>query len=150
MTGERRAPGARRLRFARRRLLDLGVAASATAAAAGVAYPAVRFLEPVERQGERSRAVARADEIAPGTGRLVTVGGEPVLILRKENGELRALSARCPHLGCVVGLDGRDIACACHGGRFGLDGQVLAGPPPRPLEAWRAFVLDGAEVVEKA
>lgn len=49
---------------------------------------------------------------------------------------ITALSATCTHLGCMVGLDEQrsELACPCHGGRFALDGRVLAGPPPRPLD----------------
>jgi len=30
------------------------------------------------------------------------------------------------------------VWCACHNGRFDLDGRVISGPPPRPLAQWRA------------
>jgi len=28
------------------------------------------------------------------------------------------------------------ILCACHNGKYDLDGRVLSGPPPRPLAKW--------------
>ena len=28
------------------------------------------------------------------------------------------------------------ITCACHNGRFTLEGRVISGPPPRPLTAY--------------
>jgi cytochrome b6-f complex iron-sulfur subunit len=28
------------------------------------------------------------------------------------------------------------ILCACHNGKYDLDGRVLSGPPPRPLVTW--------------
>jgi Rieske Fe-S protein len=41
------------------------------------------------------------------------------------------------------------IWCACHNGRFDLDGRVLAGPPPRPLEKYSCTRdPDGAVVVQ--
>ena len=49
-----------------------------------------------------------------------------------------AMSAVCPHLGCMTRLrsDGGLIECACHGSSFDLRGQALSGPsgPLRWLE----------------
>lgn len=55
--------------------------------------------------------------------------------------EVLALSGQCTHLGCPVQL--RDVEksgeaeaplrCPCHGGKFSRTGEVLDGPPPRPL-----------------
>jgi cytochrome b6-f complex iron-sulfur subunit len=46
-----------------------------------------------------------------------------------------ALSAVCTHLGCITRYlsDLNIIACPCHGSRFDLEGNVIAGPAPRPL-----------------
>ncbi len=44
-----------------------------------------------------------------------------------------AVDAVCPHLGCLVTLDGDGFACPCHGSRFGPDGSVTAGPAPGGL-----------------
>jgi cytochrome b6-f complex iron-sulfur subunit len=49
-----------------------------------------------------------------------------------------ALAAICTHLGCTPRLEGKQFVCPCHGSRFRLDGEVLAGPAKRALE--RAFV----------
>jgi Rieske Fe-S protein len=39
---------------------------------------------------------------------------------------------------------GKDrIFCACHEGYYDLDGQVLAGPPPRPLREFYTRQQDG-------
>lgn len=46
-----------------------------------------------------------------------------------------AFSINCTHLGCPVRwLPKADLfMCPCHGGVYYFDGQVAAGPPPRPL-----------------
>jgi nitrite reductase/ring-hydroxylating ferredoxin subunit len=63
----------------------------------------------------------------------VTFAGD-VIVCRTDNGP-RALSARCPHLGCRIThyADGL-LVCPCHGSRFHLDGSVARGPAARPLE----------------
>jgi len=47
----------------------------------------------------------------------------------------RALSLRCTHLGCTVGLDREadQLVCPCHGSRFALDGAPISGPARKPL-----------------
>ena len=52
----------------------------------------------------------------------------------KEN--VHALSATCTHLGCQVrwDQDTHRFRCPCHGGVFDAQGQVVEGPPPRPLD----------------
>jgi menaquinol-cytochrome c reductase iron-sulfur subunit len=49
---------------------------------------------------------------------------------------VHALSATCTHLGCQVRWDAAStrFRCPCHGGVFDAQGQVVEGPPPRPLD----------------
>lgn len=59
-----------------------------------------------------------------------------VVYLVESGGRVRALSAVCTHLGCRVAWHDADhrFQCPCHGGRFSPEGQVIGGPPPRPLD----------------
>ncbi|MFI6422904.1 FAD-dependent oxidoreductase [Streptomyces sp. NPDC050842] len=76
------------------------------------------------------------EEITPGTGALVRVGGRRCAVYRDENGATHAVSARCTHLGCLVHFNDAERAweCPCHGSRFAVDGSVLQGPAVHPLE----------------
>ncbi len=57
------------------------------------------------------------------------------VIVTREDGQVRAFSARCTHLGCLIDRTAVDLlVCPCHGSRFHLDGTVAAGPAVRPLE----------------
>jgi glycine/D-amino acid oxidase-like deaminating enzyme/nitrite reductase/ring-hydroxylating ferredoxin subunit len=92
------------------------------------------------------RRTSSIDEVAclaPGTGRVVSVDGEPLAVYRQTSGELTAVSAVCTHLGCLVGWNGteRSWDCPCHGSRFAPDGSVMHGPAVKPLEARE---LDGS------
>jgi Rieske Fe-S protein len=46
---------------------------------------------------------------------------------------VRALSARCTHLGCAVLTRDDGFLCPCHGSRFDAEGKVLAGAAQRDL-----------------
>lgn len=57
--------------------------------------------------------------------------GEPVLLCRTHEGEVFALRDVCPHRGVPLrhgSFDGREVACAYHGWRFGGDGRCTAIP----------------------
>ncbi len=53
--------------------------------------------------------------------------------LIQEGGQLIALDAICPHLGCTVHETSSGFACPCHGSRFDEDGDLEHGPAPRGL-----------------
>ena len=76
------------------------------------------------------------DDLAPGAGAVMTVDGDRCAVYRDAGGALHAVSARCTHLGCLVGFNDAEVAweCPCHGSRFAVDGSVLQGPANRPLE----------------
>jgi glycine/D-amino acid oxidase-like deaminating enzyme/nitrite reductase/ring-hydroxylating ferredoxin subunit len=80
-----------------------------------------------------------AEDVAglePGTGLVATIERRPIAIARDLDGELRAVSATCTHLGCVIAHDAERGCwqCPCHGSRFDLDGTVLQGPAMKALE----------------
>ncbi|MFI9122300.1 FAD-dependent oxidoreductase [Streptomyces bikiniensis] len=88
--------------------------------------------------GDRLRAshVDSVEDIAPGSGAVVRVGGRRCAVYRDESGTAHAVSARCTHLGCLVHFNDAERAweCPCHGSRFGTDGSVIQGPAVRPLD----------------
>lgn len=92
-----------------------------------------RFLYP--RKAERSWFfVTRSAEVATGEAVVFkTPSGEPVNITRQGEGEgeLRALSSTCPHLGCQVHWESHNnrFFCPCHNGVFDPSGSPVSGPP---------------------
>jgi menaquinol-cytochrome c reductase iron-sulfur subunit len=90
---------------------------------------------PAPVVGDQVDAWTRAEDQVLGT----------VWLRRKEDGELMALTAECPHLGCKIGLtdDGDMFTCPCHESGFGLDGEVLYGPSPRAMDPLEIRVVDG-------
>ena len=61
-----------------------------------------------------------------------------VYVVRKANGDVRALSNVCTHMQCNVHWDDRleQFLCPCHGGLYDIDGNNVGGPPPSPLAQW--------------
>jgi menaquinol-cytochrome c reductase iron-sulfur subunit len=64
---------------------------------------------------------------------------------RETEQQFTAFSVNCTHLGCPVNWipDGKLFMCPCHGGVYYKDGQVAAGPPPKPLPTYPVRVRDG-------
>lgn len=105
-----------------------GLVVGAVAVAVGV-FP--------RRTGE-SGARKVADTIAPGESVAFTYPGpdDRAIAIRLANGALVAYSSICTHLSCAVlwRAEHEELLCPCHNGRFeASSGEVLAGPPPRPL-----------------
>jgi Rieske Fe-S protein len=80
-------------------------------------------------------------------GWIETNSVKSVWIVRQTGDEFTAFNGRCTHLGCAYSwqTDQHQFACPCHAGVFALDGKVLAGPPPRPLDPLQTRV-EGAEL----
>ncbi len=137
----------------RRRFLDYLLGTSLAALAGAVLYPILHYLVPpkVKEVTTASVVAAKASDLAPNTGKIVPFGGKPAIVLRTPDGEVRAFTAVCTHLACTVQYrsDLTHIWCACHDGHYDLHGQVLAGPPPRPLGAFKVTVKDDDVIISR-
>jgi glycine/D-amino acid oxidase-like deaminating enzyme/nitrite reductase/ring-hydroxylating ferredoxin subunit len=96
-------------------------------AEAGVRFFGDRLTKPGRRP---------IDDLEPGEGDIVRLGGEKVAAYRDEDGVLTAVSPTCTHLGCQLNFNRaeRSWDCPCHGSRFAPDGRVLQGPAVHRLE----------------
>ncbi len=59
--------------------------------------------------------------------------------------EVVAFSPQCTHLGCAYHWDGpsHTFICPCHTSVFSIDGKVLGGPAPRPLDRFMTKIQGG-------
>jgi Rieske Fe-S protein len=118
-------------------------------------YPVLSYLVPPE-SSEPSLSEFELDltasGVAPSSGRIVPIGGKPVLLLKNAAGEFSALTATCTHLDCTVQYraDRSDIWCACHDGVYDLSGRNVSGPPPRPLTPLEVYVRGEKIVIKRA
>lgn len=138
----------------RRSLLDLLLGVGVIGWVGSIVFPVLRYLTPLAQQAQNGPVKLSAEEQAKLDKEhsvIVRAGAGRILIFEDASQNLRALSAKCTHEGCTVqyvpGESG--IWCACHNGRFDLDGRVLSGPPPRPLESYSAVrQSDGTVLVQ--
>ena len=66
-------------------------------------------------------------------------------VVRKSENEVRVFSDICTHLGCRVSWhpDQEHYISPCHDGHFDIVGNVVSGPPPRPLDEFTARIEAG-------
>jgi cytochrome b6-f complex iron-sulfur subunit len=132
----------------RRGFLNLLLGMGVVGWAASLLYPVLRYLRPLSETATGPLKLT-PEEVAKIEKEhfVIARSGTRKAIVFDNNGELRALDAKCTHEGCTVQYVAADslILCACHNAKYDLDGRVLSGPPPRPLVAW-AVTKEGDEV----
>ena len=137
----------------RRRFLDYLLGTSAVATLGAIVYPIIRFMSPpqVIESTESSVVAAKLNEIPVNSGKIFKFGSKPGILVRTDSGELRAFSAVCTHLDCIVQYqpETKHIWCACHNGHYNLNGKNIGGPPPRPLEEFKVNTRGDEIVVSK-
>jgi len=119
-----------------------------------VLYPVTSYLIPPVAGESSVNSVTLAikpSDLKPNSGQIFKFGDEPGIIIRLASGEVRAFSAVCTHLGCIVQYSAThsDIWCACHNGHYDLHGRNVSGPPPRPLTTYAVNVRGDQIVVSK-
>ena len=132
------------LRHAGVALLGAGVAVTLGSVAAVTA-----FGPTVEKSKENWIPLAKLSELPAGHVTTVLMNyvikngiysqatSTPVLVSRLGS-EIICYKSGCPHLGCTVHWEGQSdqFRCACHGGTFDQNGNVVAGPPPHGLDKY--------------
>jgi len=136
----------------RRSFMDVVLGASVVAWMGSILYPVVRYLKPLPRSGPSGPTRLTREETAKlekGHFVIVPVSGKRVLVFQNAAQQIVAVDAKCTHEGCTVQYLAGDsvIWCACHNGRFDLDGRVLSGPPPRPLPKYASERLEDGGIL---
>lgn len=138
-------------------IVRLGVTAAASAVlGAGLdhvlsAHPTPGTPEPEQRltpDGGVWTTVARAADLPEGSAVRFDAGAVTGFVTRR-NGQVRAVSGICTHLGCQLDLNApaRTLNCPCHGATFSVTGAVVAHHlrvPLRPLPRIEARETGGA------
>jgi cytochrome b6-f complex iron-sulfur subunit len=136
-------------RQTKRDFLKLTLSGGLSALFGAILYPIFSYLRP-PKQAEvevSSVKVGKLNEVEKESGRIIKFGNKPVILIRTADDDLKAFSATCTHLDCTIQYrkDFGMIWCACHNGKYDLNGRNVSGPPPRPLDEYRV-VVQGEEV----
>jgi Rieske Fe-S protein len=138
----------------RRNFLNWFLGTTAGAFFVAVTYPLSRYLIPPEVEESTAHTVTisiKPQEVKANSGQIFRFGSQPAILIRTPNDELKAFSAVCTHLACIVQYrsDISQIWCACHNGHFDLNGKNIEGPPPKPLEEYVVNVRSDQIVASK-
>ncbi len=104
-----------------------------------VVYPVLRYISPPDQPEAATNQVEAGPtndpELLEKGFKIIRFGAEPVILVRVSETDFRAFSATCTHLDCIVEYQKSEqrIWCNCHNGQYNLNGQNVAGPPPKPL-----------------
>ena len=137
----------------RRKFLDILFNFSLIAWIAAILYPVTKYLIPPEVQevSVNSVTVGEIQNFPVNSSKIIRFGKKPILVIRKDNGDFRALSATCTHLDCNVQYksDTKQIWCACHNGFYNIEGKNISGPPPKPLAQYKVNISENKIIVSK-
>jgi menaquinol-cytochrome c reductase iron-sulfur subunit len=63
-------------------------------------------------------------------------------VAKLPTGQIVAYGPQCTHLGCAYHWDESktEFICPCHSSIFSVDGKVVAGPAPRPLDRYESRI----------
>ncbi len=112
---------------------------------APIAYGILRYLIP-PLSGEEGRGISigtlASIPLVDSGVKLLRINKKGVFIYRDTANQVRAFSAMCTHLGCLVEYQpgAHQFKCNCHGSVFDITGRNIAGPAPRPLPPYRVEV----------
>jgi len=140
--------------FSRRDLLDFSIWSTGVLAAAAVVGPLALYLtSPAGQRSPRGDLLLGRANLIPINGSLTRlIDGEEFLIIRRGENDFHALSATCTHSQvCLLSWNPElgQIVCPCHRGIYDAFGNVVSGPPPRPLARREVVVRDGSLYVKR-
>jgi cytochrome b6-f complex iron-sulfur subunit len=138
----------------RRGFLESFIGGSLLLLVAGWVATVLAYLAPAKERGEGDSGpldAGAAADLPEGESKVLTHANNTVLVVHTKDGFV-ALSAVCTHLGCIVvwDKDSGQLLCPCHAGLFDLRGNVVSGPPPKPLPTFEVSVQDGKIMVAGA
>ena len=119
----------------------------------GVSIPAIAYIIGPALKGEKDQSwvdLGATSKVELGTPTLFKARVErqvgwnvaeeqlAVYVLTENSRDFTAMSNVCTHLGCRVRwiADRQQFYCPCHNGVFDKQGNVVSGPPPRPLDRY--------------
>ena len=107
---------------------------------------------PHKRGGTKWIDAGDVSQLTPGTpvemsfrvnrldGWRMVTENKTAWVVKSADSEIVAFGPQCTHLGCAYHVDNGRFLCPCHTSIFSTDGQVVAGPAPRPLDRYETKI----------
>lgn len=137
----------------RKRFIKLSLFTGFIGSVISILYPLFSFMIPPKLTKVMTKSIeaAKSEDIKIEGYKIFRYGREPGILIRTKSGELKAFTATCTHLSCIVQYrsDLGHIWCACHNGHYNLKGTNISGPPPRPLTEFNVKEISGKIIVSK-
>lgn len=147
-------------RLTRREFTTLVVSAIGSVIGAFVGIPIIGyFVSPAlkKQEGEDWISVGSLEQYPVGEPKLFTftrtkvngwertTNSYGVYVYRVSDSDIRVFSNICTHLSCRVKWqdDNQQYVCPCHDAHFDINGNVLSGPPPRPMDTYEWKIEEG-------
>ena len=141
------------MKINRKQFLNYLLSISGLGAAIAVFFPVFSYLIPPkgENTNVTTLKVGLNSEMETDSSKMIKFGRIPVILIKTKQNELKALSATCTHLDCIVQYkkETSQIWCACHNGTYDLSGNNVSGPPPRPLTQYAVKVINDEIIISQ-
>ncbi len=152
--------------ISRRQFMSTAIAALGGLISAAIGLPAIAYIigPALQKKAENWIRLAALSKVELGTPTLFKASVElqtgwitdreeiSVYVLTEDGQDYVAMSNICTHLGCRVRwiAEQQKFFCPCHNGIFDKNGNVLSGPPPRPLDRFETKIEDGVLFIRRA
>ena len=119
------------------------------------AYAGGKYLLPpgaFDSEAEGEAVHIPLSELPVGRAKMFRYKGKPSVVIRVSEKSIHALSAVCTHLGCIVKWDGSkgQLICPCHVAAFDVNGNVVSGPAPSPLQSITTKIAQDEIIIGEA
>jgi cytochrome b6-f complex iron-sulfur subunit len=120
----------------RRKFLNFLLTLLGLTTVGSIVYPLGRYLAPPGEKDKSNQISLKRSDVPSGEGKDLAFAGMPAMVINRPGKGYVAFSRVCSHLGCLVDYDKvrNRIFCPCHAAVFDLEGNVVTGPPPKPLQ----------------
>src|SRR5260221_7088987 len=118
-----------------------------------VIYGVVQYIIPpkIREQLMENILVGKISDVPANDAKIVKVNKKAIVLLKTDQGQVKAFSAVCTHLGCIVQYqsDRKVFHCNCHGSEFDTNGKNIAGPAPSPLQPYRVELKNDDVIISQ-